>query len=126
MIDHIDFGTADFERSRTFYVLALEPLGIGPVMDITRHDGTAGTGFGYHTSARFWIGEGSAVSGRLHVAFAAETRAAVDAFYKTALEAGGASKGSPGLRPRYGEHYYAAFVFDPDGHTVEAVCRSSA
>jgi len=125
MLDHIDFSVADFQKSRAFYVLALAPLGIGAVLDTKRHDGNAGTGFGRHSFPQFWIGDGSAVSGRLHVAFAADSRAAVDAFHKAALEAGGTSKGAPGLRPRYGEHYYAAFVFDLDGHTIEAVCRQS-
>lgn len=63
---------------------------------------------------------------RMHIAFAANSRSAVDAFYAAALVAGGKSKGKPGLRPVYGEHYYAAFVFDPDGHTIEAVCRHPA
>ena len=123
MLDHIDIGTTDFERSRAFYVLALAPLGIRPLMDIRRQDGRAGTGFGRDVPPRFWIGEGSPVTGRLHFAFAATSHGAVDAFYAAALDAGGASKGAPGLRPRYGEHYYSAFVYDLDGHTVEAVCR---
>jgi catechol 2,3-dioxygenase-like lactoylglutathione lyase family enzyme len=125
MLDHVDFGTADYEKSRAFYVRSLAPLGIRPVMDIKRHDGRAGTGFGRDSEPQFWIGEGFAVSGRLHLAFSAESRAAVDAFYDAALDAGGSSKGAPGLRPRYGANYYAAFVYDPDGHTIEAVCRNS-
>ena len=123
MLDHVDFGTTNYEMSREFYVTCLAPLGIELVMEITRHTGLAGAGFGRNSEPQFWIGEGSIVSGRLHVAFVAETRAAVDAFHKAAIEAGGTTKGAPGLRPRYGDHYYAAFVFDPDGHTIEAVCR---
>ena len=122
VLDHIDIGTTDYEKSRRFYVLALAPLGIRPLMDIKRQDGRAGTGFGREAHPQFWIGEGSPVSGRLHFAFAAGSRELVDAFYAAALDAGGTSKGAPGLRPRYEEHYYAAFVHDPDGHTVEAVC----
>lgn len=81
MIDHIDFAVTDFRRSREFYSRALEPLGICPVMDINRQDGHEGTGFGRNSLPQFWIGGGSAVAGRLHVAFQAESRAAVDAFY---------------------------------------------
>ena len=123
MLDHVDIGTTDFASSRAFYILALAPLGIRPLMDIKRHDGRAGTGFGLDSEPQFWIGEGSPVSGRLHFAFVAKSREVVDAFYAAALDAGGTSKGAAGLRPRYGEHYYAAFVYDLDGHTVEAVCR---
>lgn len=125
MLDHIDFAVAEFERSREFYVRALAPLGINSILDIKRHDGREGTGFGRNSLPQFWIGGGSAVSGRLHFAFTAESRTDVDAFYEAALLAGGKSKGEPGLRPRYGENYYAAFVYDPDGHTIEAVCRQS-
>ena len=123
MLDHIDFSVTDFERSRAFYVLALAPLGINPVFEIKRDDGREGTGFGLGSSPQFWIGRGPAVSGRLHVAFEAKSRASVDAFYNAALEAGGTSNGAPGLRAHYGEDYYAAFVSDPDGHYIEAVCR---
>lgn len=89
MIDHIDFAVADFRRSREFYSRALEPLAIHPVLDIKRRDGHEGTGFGRSSIPQFWIGGGSAVVGRLHVAFEAELRAAVDAFYEAALQAGG-------------------------------------
>ena len=123
MLDHVDFGTTDYEKSREFYVACLAPLDIHLVMEIERQDGTAGAGFGRNSVPQFWIGEGSAVKGRLHVAFVAESRAAVDDFHSAALAAGGTSKGVPGLRPRYGENYYAAFVYDPDGHAIEAVCR---
>ena len=125
MLDHIDFSVTDLERSRAFYVLALAPLGINRVFEIKRDDGREGTGFGRGSSPQFWIGRGPAVSGRLHVAFEAKSRASVDAFYNAALEAGGTSNGVPGLRPQYGEDYYAAFVSDPDGHNIEAVCRRS-
>ncbi len=123
MFDHIDFAVSDFPKSRKFYVQALAPLGVEPIMDIKRGDGREGTGFGIDSSPQFWIGGGPAVVGRLHVAFVAESRTAVDQFHNAAIEAGGTSKGPPGLRPRYGEYYYAAFVHDLDGHTIEAVCR---
>jgi predicted lactoylglutathione lyase len=124
MLDHIDFAVRDLAVSRAFYMAALRPLGIGPVIEIDREDGRRGTGFGRGELAQFYIGGGRAVSGRLHVAFAAQSRAAVDAFHKAALDAGGTDNGKPGLRLHYDEHYYAAFVIDPDGHVVEAVCRT--
>ena len=125
MLDHIDFGTSDYAASRDFYSGALAPLGIRLIMEIQRRDGSAGAGYGRGKEPQFWIGEGQAVAGRLHVAFTAQTRRSVDEFYAAALAAGANSKGEPGFRPRYGENYYAAFVYDPDGHTVEAVCRAA-
>ncbi len=121
MLDHVDFGTADYEKSREFYVACLAPLDIHLVMEIERQNGTAGAGFGRNFVPRFWIGEGSAVKGRLHVAFDAESQSAVDSFYREALKAGAQSKGEPGIRSRYAPNWYAAFVYDPDGHTIEAV-----
>ncbi len=123
MIDHIDIAVTDLERSRALYLPALAPLGINPFIEIKRDDGREGTGFGSLAGPQFWIGKGPSIMGRLHIAFAAESRSVVDAFYRAALQAGGTCKGAPGLRPRYGEHYCAAFVLDPDGHTIEAVCR---
>jgi len=123
MFDHIDFAVVDLEGSRKFYEPVLATLGVEPFMNIRTDEGREGTGYGSLTGEQFWIGKGEAVNGRMHNAFAASTRSAVDEFYKTATGAGGKAKGPPGIRPTYGEHYYAAFVFDPDGHTIEAVCR---
>ncbi len=123
MFDHVDFAVVDLARSRAFYVHALAPLDIVPLIDIRRADGREGTGFGIDTIPRFWIGGGAAVGGRLHLAFEATSRGAVVAFHAAALEAGGKDHGAPGYRARYGDHYYAAYVEDPDGHVVEAVCR---
>ena len=123
MIDHIDFAVVDLEVSRKFYKTVFATLSIEPFMDIKTEEGREGTGYGSLTGEQFWIGKGEAVKGRMHIAFAASSRSAVDAFHDAALSAGGKSKGAPGIRPIYGEHYYAAFVFDPDGHTIEAVCR---
>src|SRR5689334_22447162 len=123
MIHHIDFAVADFERSRAFYVDALAPLGMGLVMNLERENGRRLAGFGLLPDPTFWIRTGNGIGGRLHVAFLAHSRGAVDAFHEAALRAGGTDNGRPGLRPRYAEHYYAAFVLDPDGHNVEAVCR---
>jgi len=123
MLDHIDFAVRDLARSREFYRAALAPLGMRPVIEIDREDGRQGTGFGTSGMAQFYIGGGVPVAGRLHVAFAAPSRAAVDAFHRAALDAGGADNGKPGPRPRYDASYYAAYVIDPDGHVIEAVCR---
>jgi len=126
MIDHLGFSVSDFARSRAFYVQALAPLGYAPVMDVTKEQsgGYEGTGFGPPGRPHFWIGTGEARSGSTHVAFVAASRAAVDAFHRAALAAGGRDNGAPGLRPHYHEHYYGAFVFDPDGHNIEAVCHA--
>jgi catechol 2,3-dioxygenase-like lactoylglutathione lyase family enzyme len=126
MLDHVDFAVRDLALSRKFYVAALAPLGIRPLIETDREDGRQGTGFGLGKLAQFYIGGGRQVAGRLHVAFAAPSRLAVDAFHRAALDAGGMDNGKPGLRPHYDEHYYAAFVIDPDGHVVEAVCRLPA
>jgi catechol 2,3-dioxygenase-like lactoylglutathione lyase family enzyme len=126
MIDHLGFPVADYARSRTFYVQVLAPLGFGPVMDLTSEQtgGYEGTGFGPPNRPQFWIGNGSNSGGSMHIAFVAPSRAAVDAFYKAALAAGGRDNGAPGLRPHYHENYYGAFVFDLDGHNIEAVCHT--
>jgi catechol 2,3-dioxygenase-like lactoylglutathione lyase family enzyme len=126
MLDHVGLTVLDFARSRAFYVAALAPLGYAPVMDVTKEQsgGYEGTGFGPPGRPHFWIGTGEARSGSTHVAFAANSRAAVDAFHRAALAAGGRDNGAPGLRPHYHEHYYGAFVFDPDGHNIEAVCHA--
>jgi catechol 2,3-dioxygenase-like lactoylglutathione lyase family enzyme len=126
MIDHLGFSVSDFARSRAFYVQALAPLGYAPVMDVTKEQsgGYEGTGFGPPGRPHFWIGTGEARSSSTHVAFVAASRAAVDAFHRAALAAGGRDNGAPGLRPHYHEHYYGAFVFDPDGHNIEAVCHA--
>jgi catechol 2,3-dioxygenase-like lactoylglutathione lyase family enzyme len=126
MIDHIGFPVANFAYSRAFYVAALTPLGFVPVMDVTKEQtgGYEGTGFGSPGRPQFWIGTGDKHGGSMHVAFVPTSRAAVDAFYKAAIAAGGRDNGPPGLRPHYHENYYGAFVFDPDGHNIEAVCHA--
>ena len=125
MLDHIGFAVADLKRSRAFYVNALAPLGYVPVMDLSAEQtgGYAGTGFGAPGRPQFWIGNGERPGSRVHIAFAAKSRAGVDAFYTAALAAGGGDNGAPGIRPHYHEHYYGAFVIDPDGHNIEAVCH---
>ncbi|MBS0431296.1 MAG: VOC family protein [Proteobacteria bacterium] len=129
MLDHIGFPVANFLHSKRFYQAVLEPLGIGIVMEVTAEQtgGSSHAGFGEDGKPYFWIGDGEGtLHGRFHIAFAAKKRADVDAFHKAALAMGGRDNGKPGLRPHYHEHYYAAFVFDPDGHNIEAVCHAPA
>ncbi|MBV8594372.1 MAG: VOC family protein [Caulobacteraceae bacterium] len=125
MLDHIGLAVADFPRSRGFYEAALKPLGISLLVALTKAEtgGYEGAGFGADGRPFFWIGIGDRAKGGAHIAFAAPTRAKVDAFYAAALGAGGRDNGGPGLRPHYDPDYYGAFVFDPDGNNVEAVCR---
>jgi catechol 2,3-dioxygenase-like lactoylglutathione lyase family enzyme len=127
MLDHIGFAVSNFLNSKKFYSAALEPLGVGVVMEVTAEQtsGSAHAGFGENGKPYFWISDGEGtLRGRMHVAFAARTRAQVDAFYRAAIAAGGRDNGHPGLRPHYHAHYYGAFVFDPDGHNLEAVCHA--
>jgi catechol 2,3-dioxygenase-like lactoylglutathione lyase family enzyme len=125
MIDHIGLAVSNMERAKAFYLNALEPLGIGVIMEVSAEEtgGDAHAGFGKDNKAFFWIGGGAKPKGGTHVAFTAHTRAEVDAFYHAALAAGGRDNGAPGLRPYYHAHYYGAFVFDPDGNNIEAVCH---
>jgi catechol 2,3-dioxygenase-like lactoylglutathione lyase family enzyme len=127
MIDHIGFPVADYRRSREFYAKALAPLGFGAILEVTRDEtgGYEGTGFGADGKPSFWIGTGDAPHGSLHVAFPAKSRLDVDLFYAAAIASGGRDNGAPGLRPDYSPDYYAAFVLDPDGNNVEAVCRAA-
>jgi catechol 2,3-dioxygenase-like lactoylglutathione lyase family enzyme len=125
MLDHIGFVVSDFDRSRRFYSHALAPLSIALLLEVTAEQTGAGAhaGFGAEGKAYFWIGnQGHALKG-LHVAFVARSRRQVDEFYRAALQSGGRDNGAPGLRPHYHENYYGAFVLDPDGNNVEAVCH---
>ena len=121
MIDHTGVTVSKIEPSKAFYRAALAPLGyamlkeFGPV-----------AGFGIAPNHDFWIGQGVPNVPPIHVAFRAESRAMVDAFYRAALAAGGRDNGAPGLRPQYHANYYGAFVLDPDGHNIEAVCHTHA
>ena len=128
VLDHITLVVSDYARSVAFYKLALAPLGIEVVMEFGQ-----ACGFGRDKKPDFWLGTGPAsfhkpehlrVITPTHVAFAARTRAEVEAFYKAALEAGGKDFGAPGVRAHYHPKYYAAFVLDPDGHDIEAVVHS--
>jgi catechol 2,3-dioxygenase-like lactoylglutathione lyase family enzyme len=124
VIDHVGFAVSDYERSKAFYERALAPLGHTLLMEFSG----AAAGFGPTDGGKpsfFLEAHGEPVRGRLHVAFAAETRAQVDAFHAAALEAGGTDNGPPGLR-WYHPSYYGAYVLDPDGNNVEAVCHEPA
>jgi catechol 2,3-dioxygenase-like lactoylglutathione lyase family enzyme len=118
VIDHISVGVSDLARSRDFYRRALTPLGFAE-LGAWREDATE-VAFGLEEADDFAISTAYPVGG-LHVAFAADRREQVNAFYAAALEAGGRDNGPPGLRTEYSANYYGAFVFDPDGHNVEAV-----
>jgi catechol 2,3-dioxygenase-like lactoylglutathione lyase family enzyme len=121
MLDHIGLPVADFARSRAFYTQALAPLGYRVLKEMAlSDDGDGYAGFGADRP-HFWIGTGTPLQSRLHIAFAAKSRAEVKAFYEAAIAAGGIDNGAPGLRPHYHENYYGAFVLDPDGHNIEAV-----
>ncbi len=124
MLDHIGFTVANYSKSREFYVKALATLGYGIDMEFQMGEGSH-AGFGTPGKPAFWISSaGNALQNRLHVAFAAKSRAEVDAFYHAAIAAGGKDNGPPGQRPHYHPNYYGAFVIDPDGHNVEAVCHA--
>ncbi len=123
MIHHIDVPVSNLTRSREFYEQALAPLGLRLVVHNRHPAGHEVLGFGVLPDPVFWIRNGRPATTPFHIAFAASSRAAVDDFHAAALTAGGSCNGAPGLRPRYAEHYYAAFVVDPDGHNIEAVYR---
>ncbi len=118
MLDHVSIQVQDFRRALTFYRAALAPLGYKVVMEFPEV-----AGLGEKGKPDFWIGRTDKPVNPVHVAFAA-TREAVTAFHAAALAAGGVDNGAPGLRPDYHPHYYGAFVLDPDGNNVEAVCHT--
>jgi catechol 2,3-dioxygenase-like lactoylglutathione lyase family enzyme len=118
MFDHVGLGVTDLAASKVFYLQALQPLGYALAME-----GPYGVGMGQRGKPTLWISEAKEKPARLHLAFAAETRQQVDAFYQAALAAGGQDNGAPGIRPHYHANYYGAFVIGPDGHNIEAVCH---
>ena len=118
IIDLIGFGVSDIEKSKEFYVKSLEPSGIKLLAEERNN-----VGFGKDKTAPFWIGPNNDASRKIHIAFVAVNRMQVDEFYKAALAAGGKDNGPPGIREIYHSDYYAAFVLDPDGHNIEAVCH---
>ena len=118
---------ADYARSKAFYEEALAPLGYALIMEVAQSENDSpAAGFGAGGKPDFWIGGEGGLNRAIHAAFAAKDRATVDAFYRAALAAGGKDNGGPGLRPHYHANYYGAFVLDPDGHNIEAVCHAPA
>jgi catechol 2,3-dioxygenase-like lactoylglutathione lyase family enzyme len=117
---HVALRVSDPSASRAFYEAALAPLGLD--VAFTSDDGGAAIGAG---GTLFIVRGGEPRSGPTHVAFNAGDRAAVDAFHAAGLAAGGADNGGPGVREKYHPNYYAAFVIDPDGHNIEAVCQTT-
>lgn len=131
MLDHMTFRVADLARTKAFYAACLAPLGYALKHEFS-FDGTQMIGFALGEKTDTWFVHGpspwggpAATSG-CHLAWRAPHRAAVDAFYRAAIAAGGRDNGAPGLRPHYHPHYYGAFVIDPDGNNVEAVCHEPA
>jgi catechol 2,3-dioxygenase-like lactoylglutathione lyase family enzyme len=135
VIDHINLRVSDYDRSKAFYRAALAPLGFRLAMEVD-----SGAGFAKGPIPSFWVKEGEVVSRaglsdatpmagcggpQIHVAFSSASRAMVDEFHRAALAAGGKDNGGPGLRPNYHANYYGAFVLDPDGYNIEAVCHSA-
>lgn len=138
MIDHMTFRVSDMPRSRAFYTAALAPLGYAPCFE-ERFDDTLIVGLGHPdpaapggTKIDTWLMQGPSLHGGpsvtrgCHLCWTAPDRAAVDAFHAAALAAGGTDNGAPGLRPHYHAQYYGAFVLDPGGNNVEAVCHGAA
>lgn len=125
MIDHTGVIVSDFEKSKAFYQAALSSIGYALLAEFPAEvtGSTDVAGYGEPPKPDFWIGKGSPNNPPVHVAFRVTSRALVDAFYKAAIAAGGSDNGAPGLRPHYHPHYYGAFVLDPDGHNIEAVCH---
>lgn len=117
MLDHIGLAVTDYQKSKKFYETALKPLNYEIIMEFEN-----GGGFGKNKKPDFWIHQGEATKA-IHVAFACETREMVDSFYKAAIEASGKDNGGPGLREHYHPDYYGAFILDPDGNNIEAVCH---
>lgn len=125
ILDHVSVNVRDYEKSKAFYEKALAPLGITLVMEFGK-----GAGFGRGGKPDLWISEGKTtfqsdeqlrIITPIHIALAAASREEVDAFYATAMAAGGRDHGAPGIREHYHPGYYGAFVLDPDGHNLEAV-----
>jgi catechol 2,3-dioxygenase-like lactoylglutathione lyase family enzyme len=120
MIDHIGIHVSNYQRGKEFYAAALSPLGYKVMAEYGDS-----AGLGAHGDPDFWISTGKPAHPHVHVAFQCDKRAMVDKFYDAALKAGGKDNGKPGLRKDYAPDYYAAFVIDPDGNNIEAVCHAA-
>jgi len=126
MIDHTGLLVRDPKKAQTFYDAALAPLGYKRMVEVPKEvtGGKVVAGYGVPPKPDFWVAEGEPSTPRMHIAFRAESHAEVDAFYKAAIASGGKDNGGPGPRPHYHKDYYGAFVLDPDGHNIEAVCHN--
>jgi catechol 2,3-dioxygenase-like lactoylglutathione lyase family enzyme len=122
MIDHVGLNVADYEVSKAFFERTLGPLGYRVIMDFPEF---GGAGFGSDDKPEFWIAARDPRGTGTHVSFVASDRSAVDAFHAAGLDAGGSDNGAPGVREHYHPTYYAAFVLDPDGNNIEAVCHAA-
>jgi catechol 2,3-dioxygenase-like lactoylglutathione lyase family enzyme len=121
MIDHLTLTVRDLQSASAFYTRVLAPLGYSKQSDYGVIQG-----FGPQGKPAFWIKQGPAPQSAMHLAFRSRDRAAVDGFHAAALGAGGKDDGAPGIREHYHPNYYGAFVIDPDGHHIEAVCHAPA
>jgi len=119
MFDHVKFGVSDYAASKAFFLKALEPLGVAVIAEWPPN----GVELSAKDEASLCLYQTEEKPAHLHLAFTAENRQQVDAFYRAALEAGGKDNGAPGVRPNYSANYYAAFVIGPDGHNIEVVCH---
>lgn len=131
MLDHVSIGVTNVKRSKAFYDAVLAPLGMAPAMPIEIQGQLVGVGYGKPGKPSFWIqlpinGQPASMGNGVHIAFRADAREAVDAFYLAALDQGGIDDGKPGLRSEYHPDYYGAFVRDPDGNKIEAVSHTHA
>jgi len=122
MFDHVKFGVRDYAKSKAFFLKVLEPLGVKAGSEGEPSYGIELCG---KNDSSLCLYQATKKPVPLHIAFVADTRWQVDAFFQAALEAGGKDNGAPGLRPKYHANYYAAFVFDPDGNNIEAVCHEA-
>ena len=120
MFDHVKFGVSDYAVSKAFFLTALEPIGVAVVAE---GPPTYGVELSPKGKASLCLYQTEEKPAHLHLAFTAENRQQVEAFYRAALEAGGKDNGAPGLRPHYHANYFAAFVIGPDGHNIEVVCH---
>lgn len=131
MIDHTGVVVSDFESSKKWYIAALKPIAYAKLMEfskeITGNSDVAGFGESATQKPDFWVVGATkskpVTNPPVHIAFRANNRKQVDEFYAEAIKAGGKDNGKPGLRPQYHSDYYGAFVFDPDGHNIEACCH---
>jgi catechol 2,3-dioxygenase-like lactoylglutathione lyase family enzyme len=124
-VDHTSLSVSDFEAAKNFYAAALKPLRIEIVMEIPASvtGDVDVVGLGADGKPFLWLANAGQTSPHIHLAFRAETRAQVGAFYQAAMAAGGKDNGAPGVRPMYHPNYYSAFVLDADGHNIEVVCH---